>query len=575
MDSMMQHVGNAESNLWKNGQSDGDPFEHRKIESATEAKSAPPNMEFSDTHCKVALSGTIDDADRKQLMARFYERGIQVVTWGASVRALFTGAGAESHWKYGMAHARGLPIIDVKTWLHTHAPQYSGAAGTDLWADRYKPKSVKDIVGHTEQTKTLWNWLKTWKKGGALVTGPPGIGKTTTVHLVVAAEGYEVVELNASNERSATAVKAWFDEASRSDHLGKRRVVVMDEVDGMSSGDRGGVGELARIIKIASFPIICIANERTSPKLRPLSACCEDIRFQRPSRTVIAKALMTTVVAAEKLRITQAELEDLCERNGNDIRQILNFLQFSLRVLKSPARGAAKDELLRLDPFSATGRLFGRGGSVEDRSQLVFVDHGLVPLMVGEAYIAAAARSRGDQLANVIAAAEYMGTWDILDHKIHRQQAWGLLPAATAAVVGAATAAGGPAPFQIFPSWLGKASKRNKVRRWHRTLAEHTGGSTTALVDTKDVLRTQLFDKTATAPVIVDRLVSYGMTRDDMLETLAETVFTGDEASVALDTKLKGAITREWKKRGVGIAEAGCEDYAAEVLSDDEDDIEY
>ena len=534
-------------------------------------QSLPPIMEL--TYCKVALSGTIDDADRKQLLARFYERGIQLVAWGASIRALFTAADAEKHWKYKVAQERGLPIVDVKTWLQSNVPRYTGTAGADLWTDRYRPKTMKDIVGHAEQTKTLWNWLKTWKKqgGGALVTGPPGIGKTTTVHLVIAAAGYEIVELNASNERSATAVKAWFEEASRSDHLGKRRVVVMDEVDGMSSGDRGGVGELARIIKIASFPIICIANERTSPKLRPLSACCADIRFQRPSRTVIAKALMATVVAAEKLHITQAELEDLCERNGNDIRQILNFLQFSLSSFKSPARLAGKDELLRMDPFSATGRLFGRGGSVEDRSQLVFVDHGLVPLMVGEAYIAAAARSRGDQLANVVAAAECMGTWDILDHKIHRQQAWGLLPAATAAVVGAATAAGGPAPFQIFPSWLGKASKRNKVRRWHRTLAEHTGaGGNTALMDTKDVLRAQLFDKAGTAPAIVDRLVSYGMTRDDMLETLAETVFTGDEASVALDTKLKGAITREWKKRGVVSMETirgGEED----DVSDDED----
>jgi hypothetical protein len=35
-----------------------------------------------------------------------------------------------------------------------------------------------------------------------------------------------------------------------------------------------------------------------------------------------------------------------------------------------------------------------------------------------------------------------------------------------------------------------------------------------------------------------------------MLETLAETVFPGDETTVTLDTKTKSAITREWKKRG-------------------------
>jgi len=65
----------------------------------------------------------------------------------------------------------------------------------------------------------------------------------------VAAAGYEIVELNASNERSASAVRRWFEDAARSRSVGKRRALVMDEVDGMSSGDRGGVAELAKIIK--------------------------------------------------------------------------------------------------------------------------------------------------------------------------------------------------------------------------------------------------------------------------------------------------------------------------------------
>jgi hypothetical protein len=61
-------------------------------------------------------------------------------------------------------------------------------------------------------------------------------------------------------------------------------------------------------------------------------------------------------------------------------------------------------------------------------------------------------------------------------------------------------------------------------------------------------LRATLFDSAATAPAIVGRLQEMGMTRDDMMETLVETCFKGEEADVALDTKKKSAITREWKK---------------------------
>ncbi len=48
---------------------------------------------------------------------------------------------------------------------------------------------------------------------------------------------------------------------------------------------------------------------------------------------------------------------------------------------------------------------------------------------------------------------------------------------------------------------------------------------------------------------ICDTLVSLRLTRDDMMETLSETVFPGDEKSVLLDSKLKAAVTREMNKR--------------------------
>lgn len=58
----------------------------------------------------------------------------------------------------------------------------------------------------------------------------------------------------------------------------------MDEVDGMSSGDRGGNAALIDAIKTTNVPIICICNDRMNPKVRSLANYCYDIKFQKPAK---------------------------------------------------------------------------------------------------------------------------------------------------------------------------------------------------------------------------------------------------------------------------------------------------
>jgi replication factor C subunit 1 len=464
-----------------------------------------------------------------------------------------------------MAEAKrlGIPIVTVAAVL-AEARRLG-----ELWVTRYTPRRLRDMIGGTGPITELSAWLTGWTGAagsvrGALVTGPPGIGKTTAVGLIVKGCGYELIEFNASDERSATAVRKYFDEAKRSGCCGKRRVVVMDEVDGMSTGDRGGIGELAKVIASCTFPIICIANERGTPRLRPLASCCLDIRFQRPTKTVIAKALYERVVKAEKLGYTVAQVEELCERNGNDIRSVINALQFSAASLAGGAKdphslqlkAGTKDELQRVDAFSATGRLIGGGDSRAVKEELVFLDYGMIPLMVAEGYVAAAGKPRSgirDEkvlIQRCATAGSHLGDYDILDRRIRGSQTWSLMPYAVSAVVSTAVSVEGIAPFQIFPSWLGKQSKRLKHRRWLRDMRSRgvLGGSGEGMLDTLDCLRSMLFMKGKSASEIVGRLVDVGATRDDMLETLTDMTYKEDAGRVALDTKTKGGITREWKK---------------------------
>lgn len=59
----------------------------------------------------------------------------------------------------------------------------------------------------------------------------------------------------------------------------KKSVIIMDEVDGVGAGDRGGIGALIKIIKESKTPIICICNDRQDRKLQSLVNHCYDLKF--------------------------------------------------------------------------------------------------------------------------------------------------------------------------------------------------------------------------------------------------------------------------------------------------------
>jgi replication factor C large subunit len=173
------------------------------------------------------------------------------------------------------------------------------------------------------------DWLKNWKPGKALlIYGPTGTGKTLITRLIAKERSMSLFELNASDERNASSIKEKLLPASKEGSLLNKRLIVMDEVDSFGQSDRGGIAELAKIIKGSANPIILIADDAYNDKLRSLRGYCELIRIRKIPKNSIEKKLME-IAARENLKVDIETIKRIAENANGDIRSAINDLAFS------------------------------------------------------------------------------------------------------------------------------------------------------------------------------------------------------------------------------------------------------
>ena len=386
-----------------------------------------------------------------------------------------------------------------------------------LWTVKYAPTATSMICGNQGQVQKLQAWLRAWpqnvvrkfKMGGKdgfgaframCLHGPPGIGKTTAAHLAAQLEGYDVVESNASDTRSkklvetglrgvldTTSLLGYFAGDGQKVESGKKKLVlIMDEVDGMSAGDRGGVGALAAVCRKTTVPIILICNERRQPKMKPFDNVAFDLPFRRPTTDQIRGRIMT-ICFREGLKIPPQVINALIEGSRADIRQVINMLstakldfdQEGMDFDKGKKMSESWQKNIILKPWDIVSKILGGGmfaqsstSTLNDKIELYFNDHEFSSLMLQENYLgtspmlvnAYSGKERDlKQLELVDKAAESISDGDLVDRMIHgSQQQWALMPthAVFSFVRPASFVSGSMAGNQTrFTSWLGNNSK--------------------------------------------------------------------------------------------------------------------
>ena len=200
------------------------------------------------------------------------------------------------------------------------------------WTEKYRPSSLSEVRGNNKARDALREWADTWEEHGEAVVlhGSPGVGKTSAAHALAADEGWDVVELNASDQRTASVVERVAGEAAKSGTLGGgtggRKLVVMDEADNLHGNvDRGGSAAITRLVKESTQPIVLIANEYYDMS-NGLRNACQDIEFRDVSKRSIVPVLRD-ICRREGIEYDEEALEAIAEQNSGDLRSAVNDLQ--------------------------------------------------------------------------------------------------------------------------------------------------------------------------------------------------------------------------------------------------------
>ena len=198
-----------------------------------------------------------------------------------------------------------------------------------IWTKKYSPKKVSEVVGQNKPVEQFTLWYQNWKPGkkAALFTGPPGVGKTCLAEALATENNLEVIELNASDYRTSLQIKEVIGQSMKQRSLFKRgKIFLIDEIDGISGReDRGGPGEIIKIIEESKFPIILTANDKWNIKLSKLKTHCQLIDFGKINFWGMIKRL-EEICQRENVKCSKDILKQLAKRSEGDLRSAINDL---------------------------------------------------------------------------------------------------------------------------------------------------------------------------------------------------------------------------------------------------------
>ena len=201
-------------------------------------------------------------------------------------------------------------------------------------SEKYRAKKYSDIFGQEKAIEEIKEFLRQFpkRKKALIFHGPAGTGKTSLALAAAKENNLEVLELNSSDLRNRTKLEETLSPAVKQKSLfGRGKMILMDEVDGVTGTDIGGIPELVKVINLTSFPIVMTCNDVWQSKLSPVRA---------KSKLVEMKSLKLGSIISILLDISEKEglnkepqfLKQIAIKSQGDIRAAINDLESYSRI---------------------------------------------------------------------------------------------------------------------------------------------------------------------------------------------------------------------------------------------------
>jgi len=244
------------------------------------------------------------------------------------------------------------------------------------WVEKYRPKRLVDIVNQEKALEKVKAWVESWfhgtpKKKALLLAGPPGSGKTTTVYALANEYKFEVIELNASDERTFGKIERYLNAAYTMDVFGRRRkLIFLDEADNI---EPSGAKEIAKLIDKARNPIIMSANKYWEVPLE-IRNKAEIVEYKRLSQRDILKALFR-IIKAEGIFVPKEVLQEIAKRAKGDLRAAINDLQNLVSGGTEDAELVLAYRDVEKSIFEALGTIFATDNAKRAKMALMNLDN--------------------------------------------------------------------------------------------------------------------------------------------------------------------------------------------------------
>jgi len=290
------------------------------------------------------------------------------------------------------------------------------------------PKNSAEIVGQEKALAELKEFIINYKKKkprAAILYGPIGTGKTSSVYALAKELDYDLLEINSSDLRNAEKINSFLNSALGQQSLFFRpKLILIDEVDNLSGvKDRGCIPEIVKAIEKSLFPVIMTANDIYESKLKALKSKSALIEFPKIPNLAMVKALRA-VCEQEGIPYEEKALSSLARQSDGDLRAALIDLQVLSGKVTFDEVMSLSDRKRTISITSSLQRIFKSSSAENALPALDDVDVEMDHIFfwldenLPKEYLSVTALAK---------AYEHLSRADVFRGRIHRQQHWRFL----------------------------------------------------------------------------------------------------------------------------------------------------